>query len=179
MAINSTIFKVDLRIADIDSNYYQDHNLTIARHPSENDERMMVRILAFLLNSQDGLVFGKGLSVDDEPDLWVKSIIDEIELWIDVGQISDKRLRKACNRSEIVKIYTYGGNDTDVWWQQNNGKLNQINNLQVYRVPADDVILLAGLVQRTMRLQCTIQDGGLMLTNGEQTVEPVIQVLKD
>jgi len=98
MAIKSTIFKAEIQITDMDRNYYNDHALTIARHPSENDERMMLRILTFALNGSDSMAFSKGLSSEDEPDLWQKNLSDEIELWIDLGQPDEKRIRRACGR---------------------------------------------------------------------------------
>jgi len=102
MALNATIFKAVLQIADMDRNYYRDHALTIARHPSETDERMMVRLLAFVLHAHEALSFGKGLSADGEPDLWQKDLTGAIELWIDVGQPDEKSIRKACGRAKQV-----------------------------------------------------------------------------
>jgi uncharacterized protein YaeQ len=69
MALKATIFKAEVRIGDVDRNYYQDHALTVVRHPSETDERMMVRVLAFALHVHDAHALGKGVGVDDEPDL--------------------------------------------------------------------------------------------------------------
>ncbi|MEY3107624.1 MAG: hypothetical protein RIT35_1802, partial [Pseudomonadota bacterium] len=109
MALKSTIYKADCQIANIDKGYYQPHNLTIALHPSETEERMMVRLLAFLLNANEYLQFTKGLSADDDPDLWQKSLTDDIELWIDIGMPDEKRIRKACSKTDNVIIYSYGG----------------------------------------------------------------------
>ena len=109
MALKATIFKAELQIADMDRGYYQDHNLTIAQHPSENDLRMMIRLMTFILHAHEDLTFTKGLSTDDEPDVWQKSLSDEIEVWIDLGQPDEKRIRKACGRSKEVFIYTYSG----------------------------------------------------------------------
>src|SRR5680860_958910 len=117
MALKATIFKATLNIADMDRHYYADHQLTLAQHPSENDERMMIRLLAFALNAREGLEFTKGLSTDDEPELWQKSLSDEIELWIELGLPDESRLRKACNRSKQVILYTpYGGTRTSPNW---------------------------------------------------------------
>lgn len=178
MAINATIFKLELQIADLDRHYYHDHSLTIARHPSETDERMMVRVLAFSRHANERLVFGKGLSAEDEPDLWSKTLAGEIELWIDVGQADEKRIRRSCGRSRQVFIYAYGGNIADNWWQQNQKHLKQLDKLAVYQVPEQASQALVELVQRTMQLQCTIQDGEMMFTDGEVTVSVVLQVLK-
>ena len=116
MALKSTIFKVDLAVADIDRGYYHDHSLTIARHPSETDERMMIRLLAFALHSQDALEFGRGLSAADEPDLWRRDLTGAIEQWIDVGLPDEREVRKACGRAREVYVLAYGGRAVELWW---------------------------------------------------------------
>ncbi len=136
MALKATIFKAELQIADMDRNYYHDHALTIARHPSETDERMMVRLLAYALNADDALVFGKGLSTDDEPDLWRKDLTGAIELWVDVGQPDERRIRRACGRARQVIVYSYGGYAAGIWWNQVGGELARTKNLTVISVPA-------------------------------------------
>lgn len=170
MALKATIFKAELQIADMDRNYYHDHALTIARHPSETDERMMVRLLAYALNADEALVFGKGLSADDEPDLWRKDLTGAIELWIEVGQPDEKRIRRACGRARQVMVYSYG-QGAAVWWNQNHGKLGRNRNLGVVSVPAVASQALAQLAQRTMQLHCTIQDQQVWLGNAEHRVQ--------
>ena len=118
MALKSTIFKAELSVADIDRGYYGDHALTIARHPSETDERMMVRLLAFALHADDALTFGRGLSSEDEPDLSRRDLTGTIELWIDVGLPDERDLRKACGRSREVHVYAYGGRACALWWEK-------------------------------------------------------------
>ena len=171
MALKATIFKADLQIADMDRNHYADYSLTLARHPSETDERMMVRLLAFVLFAQDGLGFGKGLCVDDEPDLWVKDLTGAIRLWIDVGLPDDKWTRKACGRAEQVVVVSYGARQADVWWPGFQDKLGRQANLRVLRVSPAETQALAGLANRTMRLQCTVQDGHVWITDGTATVQ--------
>lgn len=175
MALKATIFKAELQIADMDRNYYGTHSLTIARHPSETDERMMIRVLAFALHAGDALAFGKGLSTEDEPDLWQKDLTGAIELWIDVGQPDEKRLLKACGRSDRVVVYSYSAASA-IWWAQAAAKLERAKNLQVTNIPASASQALAALAQRSMQLQCTIQEGQLWLTGGETAVhlEPVV-----
>ncbi|MFQ5519674.1 MAG: YaeQ family protein [Mariprofundus sp.] len=171
MATNSTIFKATLTITDMDRNYYQDHQLTIARHPSENDERMMLRILAFALHASDTLSFTKGLSTEDEPDLWQKSLSDEIEVWIDLGQPDEKRIRRACGRSRHVIIYTYNTRSAAAWWEKMQGKLQRFSNLSIQNIDDALVTALAGFSQRNMQLQFTIQDGAVLISDGEQSLE--------
>jgi uncharacterized protein YaeQ len=165
MALKATIFKADLQIADLDRNYYGGHALTIARHPSETDERMMVRVLAFALHANERLEFGRGLSTEDEPDLWQKDLTGNIDLWIDVGLPDDRSIRKACGRARRVTVICYGGRAVDVWWRQNCEKLERQNNLTVLNLPAAGTQALAALVDRSMQLQCTIQDGQVWLAN--------------
>ncbi|MDX8394882.1 MAG: YaeQ family protein [Mariprofundaceae bacterium] len=178
MAIKSTIFKAELQISNMDRNYYHDHQLTIARHPSENDERMMVRLLTFALHASDSLQFTKGLSTEDEPDLWQKSLSDEIELWIDLGQPDEKRIRKACGRADNVFIYTYQQRSADVWYQLNEQKLKRFNNLNIVSIADHTVRELRTLAKRNMALQCTIQDGHAWLTQDEQMVEVMPEIWK-
>jgi len=171
MAIKPTIFKAELQITDMDRNYYHDHALTIARHPSENNERMMLRILAFALNAHERLSFTKGLSSEDEPDLWQKNFSNEIELWIDLGQPDEKRIRRACGRAREVIIYTYNRSGADAWWHKIQGKLQRFSNLSIINIDDATIATLAGFSQRTMQLQFTIADGTALLSNGEQSLE--------
>lgn len=175
MALKSTIFKASLNIADIDRGHYGEHALTLARHPSETDERMMVRMLAFACHAGDALVFGKGLSDDDEPELWQKDLTGVIELWVEAGLPDERRLRQACGRARQVVVYCYG-HAAEVWWNQQRGKLERLDNLAVIRLPHDATQDLAKMAQRTMQLQCTIQDGQQMWSSGDSLVqvEPVV-----
>lgn len=178
MALKSTIFKANLSVADMDRGYYGDHTLTIARHPSETDERMMVRLLAFALHAHDSLEFGRGISVDTEPDLWRKDLTGAIEQWIDVGLPDEKLLRKACGLARQVFVYSYGGRSAEVWWKQNCSRLENLANLTVFLFPDATTRALAALTQRSMALQCTIQEGELWLSCGEDTVSCRLNALK-
>lgn len=170
MALKSTIFKAELQISDIGRNYYGDHTLTIARHPSENDERMMVRLLAFALHAHEALLFGDSIGMEDEPSLWQKDLTGAIKLWIDVGQPDEKRVKKACGRAEQVFIYTYGGHGVTVWLSQLMPNLERSRNLTVVSLPVNAPADLAGLAQRGMKLQFTIQDNQVWVTDDNKTV---------
>ncbi len=176
MALKSTIFKAELQITDIDRNHYQNHPLTLACHPSETERRMMIRLLVFALNANERLQFSKGLSTDDEPDLWQKSLSDEIELWIDLGQPDEKRIRKASGRADKVLIYTYNQRSAATWWEQVEDKLQRFDHLSVISLPEQGTEELTGLVQRNMQLNCTIQDGTVWFSDAQSTVEitPVV-----
>lgn len=169
MARSATIFKITLHIADIDRHYYDELNLTVARHPSETDERMMVRVLAFALHGQTGLQFSKGLSSDDQPDIWLKNLSGDIDLWIDVGLIDARRIRKACHRAGRVYIYSYGGHSAQLWWQQNADKLARFDNLTVIDLAKDSSTALAQMARRNMELQCTIDDGEICISDAEHS----------
>jgi len=160
MAIKATIFKAELQVSDLDRGYFGTHSLTLARHPSETDERMMVRLLAFALNAHEHLEFGRGLSAEDEADLTQKDLTGSIELWIEVGLPDEREVRKAAGRSRAVKVYTYGGRGAAMWWEQNREALQRLKNLTV----VDIDVPVAKLAARTMDLQCTIQEGQVYLT---------------
>lgn len=178
MAPKATVYKVNLQIADMDRGYYQDHALTLAQHPSETDARMMVRLLAFVLNASDTLAFSKGLCVDDEPELWQKSLADEIELWVEFGQSDEKWLRKACGRAKQVKLYAYGGRAVPIWWQQNQQAFERYQNLQVWNIAEQAVQEMAELVSRNMTLQYNISDGEVWLSGDLGSVQIVPEQLK-
>lgn len=160
MAAGSTIYKAQLSIADMDRNYYETHEITIAQHPSETDERLMIRLAAFALNASDRMVITKGIGGDDEPELWEKDYSGDIVLWIDLGQMDEKRLRKACGRSEQVIVYTYNTKAATAWWKQYGTTFERFKNLRVVHLHADG---LETLCERSMRLQCNISDGELSL----------------
>jgi uncharacterized protein YaeQ len=169
MALKATIYKADLQIADMDRHVYGDHALTIARHPSETDERMMARVLAYALYAQDGIAFTKGLFDVDEPDVWVKNLAGEITLWIELGQPDEARIRRACSRAERVVVLCYSSS-CEVWWKQIASKLTRFANLTVLQLPADTSQALAALADRGMRLQCMVQDGEIWLNTETQSV---------
>lgn len=171
MAAGSTIYKVQLGISDMDRNYYETHDITIAQHPSETDERLMIRLAAFVLNATDRLIITPGIGADDEPDLWEKNYGGDIELWIDLGQVDEKRLRKACGRAERVIVYTYNIKSAAAWWRQNESTFARFKNLSVIHLHADG---LEKLCQRSMRLQCNISDTELTFHSDAAEV-PVTQ----
>lgn len=175
MALKSTIFKAELSVSDLDRHYYGTHALTLARHPSETDERLMVRLLAFALYADEALGFGRGLSTEDEPALWRKDLTGAIELWIDVGLPDEADIRRACGRAAQVVVLSYGGRQAEMWWDGVQSKLARQSNLTVLRLPRETTQALADLAGRSMQLQVSIQDGALWLTAGDQMlhVEPV------
>lgn len=175
MAISATINKVSLNIADMDRHYYQNHELTVAQHPSETNFRFMMRLVAFMMNASESLSFTKGIASDDEPDLWQKALTDEIELWVDLGQPDEKRIRKACGRAKHVIIYTYHERKAKVWWQQQQQKLQRFSNLSVFHINAEG---LDSMAQRSMQLQCNIQDGELYLNDDNSNFTITLDRLK-
>jgi len=177
MALRATIYKADLQIADMDRHYYADHALTLARHPSETDERMMVRVLVYALAAEEGIAFTRGLSEVSEPEIWVKDLTGEIRLWIDLGQPDETRIRKACSRADQVWVVCYGS-ACDVWWKQIADKLGRHDNLTVFQVPAETSRELAALATRSMRLQCMVQDGEITLSSDEGSVAVRLTRLK-
>jgi uncharacterized protein YaeQ len=164
MAQKSTIYKVELSVSDMDRHYYETHKLTVAKHPSETDERLMVRILAFALNAHEHLEMTKGLSTDDEPDIWQKSLNGALELSVSLGLPSEKVLRQSCGKADKVIVYPYGGRTADIWWDKIKNSTTRFDNLQVTCFSAQDTDALAELASRAMRLQVNIQDGDVMVS---------------
>ena len=178
MALKSTVVKLELQVNDLDRHYYETHALTIAQHPSETDERVMVRVLAFALNAAPALEFGKGLSSEDEPDLWQRDLTGSIEKWIEVGQPDEQQIRRACGRATQVIVYTYSGRSADVWWEKNRVAFDRCRNLSVYDIPADASQTLAALAQRSMSLQCMVQDGHVQVMDTQAAIDitPVLRM---
>lgn len=160
----------------MDRHYYADHALVLALHPSETQERMMVRLLAFALHADEALTFGQGMSAADEPDLWIRDLTGTVSLWIEVGLPEEKWVRKACGRADQVVVYAYGRTG-DAWWDQHKRKLERLDNLTVYRLPVDESRAIGELAERSMQLQCNIQDQEAWLSSGSGAVRVVREKL--
>jgi len=171
VAPKSIVYKAQLQVSDMDRQYYASHDLVLAQHPSETEERLMLRLLAFALFAHERLEFGRGLSTDDEPDLWRKDLTGLIEQWIELGQPDESRLRKASGRAGEVVLLTYGGRAADLYWEKNEAALARCRNLTVLDVAAEDSKALAGWLRRGMELQVLVQDGVLQLMDGERSLE--------
>ncbi len=176
MAQGPKIFKANIQIADMDRHYYNDHLVTIAQHPSETDERMMVRLLAFALNANDRLSFGEGISERDQADLWDKDYNDQINLWISVGLPDEKLIRKAVSKANQVIIYAYGGRIVEDWW--NKMKLGSYSNLKVINLSSKDTNDLAAMASRGMKINFTIQEGDIMINNESTSLNLTPLILK-
>ncbi|WP_406649240.1 YaeQ family protein [Aliisedimentitalea scapharcae] len=169
MAQKATIYKVELSVSDMDRHYYEIHKLTVAKHPSETDERLMVRLLAFALNAHEQLELTKGLSTDDEPDIWLKSLSGELELWVALGLPSEKIVRQSCGKAKEVIVYSYG-RTAEVWWEKIKNSTTRFNNLQIVNFSETDTSDLGNLASRSMKLQVNIQDGDVMVSVDDSIV---------
>lgn len=170
MALDSTVYKAELQISDMDRHYYATHALTMAKHPSETEERLMVRLLAFAMFADDRLEFAKGLDSDDEPGLWRKEMNGEIGQWIEVGQPDEQRIRRACGRAREVTVINYSGRGADLWWEKNKVSLQRSKNLTVIDVDPATTDALSAWAMRGMRFQCLVQDGQMQLLDNESSV---------
>ncbi|MGB1239673.1 MAG: YaeQ family protein [Pseudomonadales bacterium] len=176
MAIKPTLYKTELQLVDTDRNIYDSCKFTLAQHPSETQERMMVRLLAYALNYHADLEFTKGLSSQDEPDLWQISPSGEIENWIEVGQASAERMRKGISRSPQVKLYAYGS-ESDVWWGKAQGSFESLPHIEVWQFDSQQTRQLNELVERKMQLTLTISGGDLLLSDDQQSIELSVRQL--
>lgn len=179
MALSATIYKADLHIADNDRGYYGSHSLTVAQHPSESDERMMVRLLAYSLftDSDNVLEFTRGLFATEDPDLWRKDLTDAIVQWIETGLPDERRILKACGKSDEVIVLAYGRN-AGLWWQSIQNKVARADKLRVYILDADETLALAGLAARKMTLNVNIQDDEIWISNNEDRVAVRVRTLR-
>ena len=181
MATKATIYKATLQLADMDRNAYGDYPVMIARHPSETDERMLIRMLAFALNvpasaDEGALEFAKDMWDPDEPGLWQKDLTGRIVHWIEIGQPDEKRLLKASSRAHRVSAYSFSSS-TAIWWSGIATKITRAQNLVVWQVPSEQSQALAGLAQRSMTLQITVQDGATWVGNGTHSIEVTPRLL--
>ena len=177
MALKATVFKAQLQVADTNRHYYQEHTLTIAQHPSETEERMMVRLLAFALHADEQLAFGEGMTNDAEADVWLHDLSGVLRLWIDVGTPDEKLIRKACNRADQVVVYAYGARTVDIWFQQNKHLFAQQDNLLIYHLPADKTKALANMAKRNMAIQCTNTDNQVFMSTDDDNLEITLETL--
>ncbi|MEH2919702.1 YaeQ family protein [Samsonia erythrinae] len=171
MALKATVYKATINIADMDRHFFHDASLTIAQHPSETEQRMMLRLLAWICHADENLRFTKGLSADDEPEIWLHNDTMELALWIELGLPDEKRLKKACSQSRSVVLYAYSERAAQVWWKGISGKLAGYKNLAIRFLDDGQLALLATLIQRTMILQATIQDGTIWLSDDKNSLE--------
>lgn len=175
MALKATVYKAQIQVSDMDRDHYATHALTLARHPSETEDRLLLRVLAFALHADAALEFGRGLSTDDEPDLWLKDATGSIEHWIDLGLPDERWLRRAAGRAQRVTLLAYGERAFDVWWRRNEAAVSRLDNLTLWSVPDATVTLLASLADRNMKLQFTIQDGSVSVGDDERYLELDLQ----
>jgi len=174
VALKSTVVRLTLQLADLDRQLYRDFPLTVARHPSETAARMMLRVLAFALHANEQLAFGRGISTDEDPDLWLKNLDGTIDSWIELGTPDPDRLKRACGRAERVVLYAYGDRAVPVWWKRHQPALERLERLSVLQVDDGAMLALAEAFQQGMTLQCTISEGEAMLSweRGSLSVVP-------
>lgn len=170
MALRATIFKLELHVADMVRGYYDSHVLTLARHPSETEERMMLRVLAFALYASEGLSFTRGLSTTDEPSLWEKDLTGSILTWIELGHPDERRILQASGKSQRVVVFCYGGHASHVWWQGVQTGVARAQNLNVISVNPAQVQGLAALARRNMTLHVTIEEGTALVSSDDDSV---------
>jgi len=171
MALKATIYKATVNVADLDRNQFLDATLTLARHPSETQERMMLRLLAWIKFANERLQFTRGLSAEDEPEAWLRNDHMGIDLWIELGLPEERRIKKACTQSKEVALFTYNSRAAQVWWQQNQSKLAGFSNLSIWYLDDEQLAQLSAFASRTMVLQATIQDGAIWLSDAENNLE--------
>ncbi|AVY96229.1 hypothetical protein DAI21_00285 [Lelliottia sp. WB101] len=171
MALKATIYKAVVNVADLDRNQFLDASLTLARHPSETQERMMLRLLAWIKYANERLQFTRGLSAEEEPEAWLRNDHMGIDLWIELGLPDERRMKKACTQAAEVAIFAYNQRAAEIWWQQNQRKCAQYSHLSVWYLDDEQLAQLTAFATRTMALQATIQDGAIWLSDAQNNLE--------
>ena len=174
MALGATIYKATVDISDIDRGYYGTHLCTLARHPSETEERLAIRLLTFCLyvgETDMKLEFGRGLSTEGEPALWEIDDTGAIARWIDVGVPDVKQVRKAAGRSNEEIVIAYGEDRIEPWWKQNASDMRKVDKLSVAMLKDAEVAQMLPLMSRTMHLTVTVQDGVVWLSDSVNTAQ--------
>ena len=179
MALKATVYKANLSISNMDLHYYKDHNLILAKHPSESNSRMMFRLLAFSLLAQEEPEFTKGISSENEPSLWCHNLSGEITHWIELGQPTEKRIRQACSKADQVTIFTYQPNAGKQWFHSIESQIQRFKGLQIVHFSILENQSLEGLVERNMELSCTIQDSEIWLSSENNRVGIEFNIAKD
>jgi len=178
MALRATIYKVDMQVSDLDRQVFETVSVPLARHPSETEERLMVRLLAYALHLGPGLAFGRGISSEDEATVWQHDLTGRLLSWIEVGLPDERVLRRACGKADSVLLYCYGGRTAAQWWGQNADALERLSNLTVIDLPQDATLELAALAQRNLQVQVTVQDGEIWISIGDRTLHVHPEVRK-
>lgn len=177
MALKPTIYKFRIALTDMNRDYYDSLNLTIAQHPSENEERMMARVLAFCLNATPDLQFTKGLSSIEEPDIWLKTLDDQIDLWIEAGEPDHERVKKATRLAKQVKVYSFNSK-SDVWWKQNQAKFAPLK-AQVVRFDSQGIQAFSQMTARTLDLGVMLSGETAYISADSQQCEVNWETLQD
>jgi len=177
MAQPSTIYRVGIQLSDIDRGLYETLQITVARHPSETEERLLARILAYALYYEPELAFTKGVGAGDEPDLWSKGPDGRVRCWIEVGLPDAERLVKASRHSEQVVLCAFGSS-LPVWEKQHLPKLAGISNLTVISLDPAFLGSLSKRLQRSISWSLTVTEGSLYLAiDGETLESSVVHVM--
>lgn len=178
MALKATIFKVKLSLSNLNLHHYEDYTLTIARHPSENNLRMMARILAYILSAHEGLALTKGISTDTEPDIWKINHDGSIDHWIELGHLDERRIRQACAKAKKVSLYCYQGNHSQQWFSSIENGLSRFDNLDIIYLSFPDDQNIEDFVERGMNISCNIEDDEIWLSTEEHRLCVNFQFLK-
>jgi uncharacterized protein YaeQ len=178
MALKATIFKAKISLSNLNIHFYDELTLTIARHPSENNLRMMSRILAYLLTAQEGPVFTKGISSDTEPDIWIVNHDGSVDHWIELGHLDERRIRQSSSKAKKVSIFSYQGNQSLSWFSSIENGLSRFNNLNIIHFSFPENQNIEDFAERGMNFSCNIEDDEMWLSTEQDRICVQFQYLK-
>ena len=178
MALKSTVYKANISLSNLNIHHYSDYSLTLAKHPSETDLRLIIRLMVFSLLAQEGLQFTKGLGSDNEPDLWKINHDGSIDHWIELGLPDERHIRQICGKAKRVSIYTYHQNQNVQWFESLEKKLTRFDHLNIIHFLFEDELLLENFAQKGMNLTITIEDNELWLSNDNDRLKIEFKLVK-
>jgi uncharacterized protein YaeQ len=170
MALSATVYTLDIDLADSDRGVYETLSLRVARHPSESDDYLVARILAYCLEYTEGIAFSRGgLSDPDEPPITVRDLTGALQAWIDIGAPDASRLHKACKLAPRVAVYIHK-DPTQLLRNLSGERIHRASALELYALDRQLVSELVARLERRMAFAVSINEREIYLSIGDATL---------
>ncbi len=174
MAQGATVYVFEIQLADADRGVFEKLELRVARHPSESEEYLLTRVLAYALEYTEGITFSRGLSTPDEPAIAIRDLTGALQRWIDIGTPDAARLHKAAKAAPTVAVYIH--KDVEAWKSQLAGeRIHRADAIEVFEMDRKLIADLSARLERRMAFDLSVSDRHLYLTIGDETLTAVVQ----
>jgi uncharacterized protein YaeQ len=170
VALTATIYTFDIQLTDVERGVYEALDLRVARHPSESEEYLLTRVLAYCLEFADGIAFSNGLSDPDEPAVAVRDLTGAIRVWIEIGAPDAGRLHKAAKAATRVVVYTHK-DPAQLLRQWSGERIHRAHELEIYNFPRPFIAELVACLSRRMAFTLTVTGAELYITVGDAVIE--------